>query len=162
MIKLVNRPAAEPKHVYVWVYSKDNLSKVGTFVAEILKYNNISFKKWNVFDSVGKKLRFVFDDKDMAAKAQNLIANMGIPDSIDRSNVNTDGSAVSNYGVRVKVDQVIDQNGNRSPKEGGNVQSSQSASSSSESGVPWTKWLLIGGVLIAVVIVVALIYKRKK
>lgn len=163
MIKLVNRPGAEPKHVYVWVYSKDQLSKVGTFIDEILRYNNISYKKWGIFDSVGKKLKFVFDDKDMAARAQNLISNMGLPDSIDPDKINlNDGSVVSNYGVKVKVNLTQNQDGSRSPQGGGNVQGSKSSSSSSKSGVSWTRWLLIGGVIIAVVIVAALIYKRKK
>lgn len=164
MIKLVNRPGAEPKHVYVWVYSKDHLSKVGTFIDEILRYNNIPYKKWVIFDSVGKKLKFVFNDKDMAARAQNIISNMGLPDSIDPDNINlNDGSVVSNYGVKVKVDVSKDQDGNRSPKGGGNVQSSKSSGTASETAnFSWTKWILIGGVIVAVIALAVYFYKRKK
>lgn len=161
MIKVVNRPGTEPKNVYVWVYSKDQLSKVGSFVASVLDYNGISVNKWSIFDSVGKKLKFRFGDRESAAKAQSLISSMGTPDSITESNIKANGTVISDYGVKVKVDVEKNQDGTVSAKQGGNV-SVNSKSAVTQSSNQYTKWIIIGGIVLVAIVAILVILRKKK
>lgn len=167
MIKLVNRPSAEPKHVYVHVYAKDQLSKVGSFVANILNYNGIHYKKWAVFDSVGKKLKFVFDDRSNAERAQTLISAMGTPDSITESKIKTDGTVVSDYGVKVKVDVEKNQDGTVSARQGGNVtvnsgSGAGAVQASATSGNKMVKWIIIGSIVLVIIVAILVVLRKKK
>lgn len=162
----VNRP--EAKKVVVQ-HSKNRNAAIASFLEQILQKNGIKVKSWHKYASSAKKTALMFEDKDKAIKAQDIIAKMATPDTIDPTKIKTDGTVTSNYGVKLKVDIEKDETGAIVATNGGNYGSTKASSqqaaaqtqTTSNSG-SMTKWLIIGGVVLVVVIGVLVILKMKK
>lgn len=143
---------------------------LATQISSILKVNGINVKSWNRHLGSDKIIHFVFDSKEAAGKAADVINNMSMPDSIDPSAIMTDGSVLSNYGVKVKVNVKQASDGSIVASSGGNYVSGveakdneAAAADESSEGSSYTKWIIVGGVaLIAAVVVFVVLKKMKK
>lgn len=162
-ISNVNRP--ESKKVVV-THSKNRNSAIASFLTQILQKNGIKVKKWHKYASSNKKTAFVFEDKDKAIKAQDIIAKMSTPDSIDPTKIKKDGSVTSKYGVKLTVDVEKDEEGNAVATEGGNYVSvkkeAETVATTQAQSSSLTKWLLIGGVILILIVAVLVVLKKKK
>lgn len=159
----VNRP--EIKKVVV-THAKNRNAAIAAFITEILKKNGIKVLKWSKYASSNKKTDFTFESKEKAIQAMDIIGRMSTPDSIDPTKIKTDGSVTSKYGVKLKVDVERDEGGNTIATGGGNYVSAKVTNATSETetktGTSTTKWILIGGIALVVIVAVLVILRKKK
>ena len=145
-------------------HAKNKMAAVAELVKEVLKFNSVSVLSYGKYASTNVKTRFRFNSREDASKAQGIINKMALPDTVNRSAVNTDGTTTTTNGVKIKVDVDRDANGNTSLREGTTYiatnQSGKSVSSDETSGI--NKWLVIGGAAVLAVIAVLAIIKISK
>lgn len=165
-ISNANVRPAEKKTLFVQASSAELRDNVASFVEEVLNYNGIYAKSKNQYAS--RKTAFHLNSKEDAQAALSIVEKMGRPDSIDESKIKTDGTVVTNNGVKVKVNVTKDSDTGTvtADKGGGFVEiSSKGNNITTTSGSSsTTKWLLIGGILLVIVVIAALAirFMRKK
>lgn len=154
-----------PNKQVVVTHAKNKGAGVSNMINEVLKKNNISVVRSNKYASSAKKWLFVFNSKGDAQRAADIINVMATPDSIDPTQIRTDGSVTSTYGLKLKVDVKTDNNGNVVAVGGGNYVSGTTNSQQAETQESDTtlKWVLIGGaVLVGIIVILAVLKKTNK
>lgn len=150
-----------PNTQVVVKHEKNKTAVVSSLIIDVLKRNNITVKRHNKYASSNQKYLFVFNTKDDAQKAAEIINKMAIPDYIVEDNIKPNGDVTTGYGLKVRVDMAEGQNGNRVPATGGTIASSVKAEQQT-SGID-SKWLIVGGIAVAAVLaVVVIIIKKRK
>lgn len=147
-------------------HAKNKMGSVAELIKDVLKYNSVSVLSYSKYASTNVKTEFLFNSKEDAQKAQGIINKMALPDTVNRQKVNTDGSTVTNNGVKIKVDVDINANGNPVLREGTNYipsgNTTQQTQTEKSSSGDLKKWIIIGGAALLVVVVVLVIMKKKK
>lgn len=163
-ISWANQLASNKKHVVV-KHAKDRMSAVATLITQVLKLNGITVDSYGKYASTNIKTVFRFSSKNDATRATDIINRMATPDSVDETDVKSDGTVTSNYGVKVKVDVDKDANGNYKPTSGGNYTPSNVATTQVAAGTTsssLTKWIVIGGLVMVAIIIVLVVLKKTK
>lgn len=156
---------ANPVNKSVLVTVTKGRTSLAANISQVLKRNNISTVSYNKHVGSNQVVRMVFSNKSDAQKAADIINLMATPDSITESNIHTDGTVVSDYGVNVKVDTSTNPDGTVTATSGGNyVSTAQAASEGTVSGDSETgdmsRWLVIGGLALLAVIIVLAVWKK--
>ena len=141
------------------------MGTVAELIRDVLGYNGITMKGYRKYASTNVKTLLLFDTKEDAAKAQEIINKMSLPDKVDRNLVRTDGSTVTTNGVKIRVDVKRDQNGNITLTEGTTYipanKDPEGASASSKSG-GYTRWIVIGGAALLAIVILLVVLRKKK
>lgn len=161
-IKGANPVSKTSKNILVTV-SKGR-TNLAAAISQILKQNNINTISYNKHMGSNKVVRMVFSSQSDAQKASDIVNLMSTPDSITESNIRTDGTVVSDYGVNVKVDVTNNPDGTVSANAGGNYVTTAQAAAASDTGTEDTdnmsRWFIIGGVALLAVIIVLAVWKK--
>lgn len=165
-IVLANLSPSNKKNLIVQ-HAKKKMGTVAELLRDVLGYNNVKWKNYGKYLSSNSKTLFAFNSEADAKKAQEIVNKMALPDTVNRNRIKTDGSTVTNNGVKIKVDVDLDENGNAVLREGttyipsGSVTTTQQTQAEKSSG-DLKKWIIIGGAALLVVVVVLVIMKKKK
>ena len=125
----------------------------------------------NTIESSKNTLTVTFSDDGKARSAAQNVLTYFPGDYIDEEKINSDGTVKTQNDLWIKVDPIplVDNPDNEGPDNEGPDTNKEDASKTNSSGTTWktnksswTTWALIGGGLLALVIVVALFLKKKK
>ena len=154
-ITSANNLPAEPKKVVVQ-HQKDKTAVVSSLILDMLKANNITVKRHSKYASSKQKYLFVFNSKQDAQRAAEIINKMAVPDYIVESNIQSNGIATTASGLKFRVDM----NSDGKPANGGAVSIAAKGESGSTDGL--SKYLLIAGIAVVVVLLVVVVVKKLK
>lgn len=143
-------------------HGKNQMAGVGSLITEVMKDNYINGATYGKYNGLNTKTRFKFGSKEDARKAHEIINKM-VNDKVMRDRVQTDGTATTDAGIKIKVDLVQDANGNVGLKEGSNyipTSGTGEAVQPKQSGV--NIWIIVAACVAVAAIAVALIVKFRK
>lgn len=149
-----------PKTQVVVTHDKLKTATISSLILDVLKKYNLTVKRHNKYASSNKKYLFVFNTKEDAQKAAEIINKMAIPDYIVEENVKSNGDVTTAFGLKVHVDMQKDENGNVTPASGGAIYTAAKKTDSEDKG--YTKWIVVGTVAVAAVAVIVIVLKKKK